>query len=76
MIAIIIEMFCFDLFIQIEIDARGTQMEGILLTPICRQFKCYFINGRGDVSVKTFIFALFMPWASLIVIVTHKLKIK
>lgn len=40
MIAIIIEMFCFDLFIQIEIDARGTQMEGILLTPICRQFKC------------------------------------
>lgn len=51
MIAIIIEMFCFDLFIQIEIDARGTQMEGILLTPICRQFKCYFINGRGDVSL-------------------------
>lgn len=49
-------------------------MEGILLTPICRQFKCYFINGRGDVSVKTFIFALFMPWASLIVIVTHKLN--
>lgn len=76
MIVIIFKMFCFDSFIKkrIEIDIRSIQLEGILLSPIFRQFKCYFIN--RDVSVKTFIFALPMPWGTLIVIVTHKHKIK
>lgn len=35
-----------------------------------------FSDSLNDVSFKTFIFALSMPWATLIVIVTDKHKIK